>query len=443
MNQTKNKTIFEFDYIGKHSADNIHQVPESVYEWLKKQCLRVDEESRWIKLSSKSGQEVIQFVGYVGVLRSPCGYQLEILPKTGRKHEVKENTRGLLIQMLQCMREFRHYKTPEAALEKVKMPLLEVFIQQFLLSVESVVRRGLRSDYVAEQDNLFALRGKLLWSQHLKQNLVRKDRFFTEHDEFSPNRAENRLLHLALNRVIKISQSANNQKLARELRFVFNDIPASQDIAKDFQRVRLDRGMAYYEPALDWAKLLLLNQSPLTGLGSTEAISLIFPMAALFEAYVAKHLRKQLKENLSLKEQVSSKHLVEHTPNNNREQSWFKLKPDLLIHDGDVSQPKLILDTKWKLLDSSKNNGSDKYDLSQADFYQLFAYGHFYYTQQSEKPLVLIYPKTETFEESLPIFKFKDQISLWVLPFCLDSKKLVIGDLVLNQANVFKEEVKQ
>lgn len=441
MIQTKHKTLFEFDYIGKQIAENIAVVPDSVYDWLKKQCLSVNEESRWIKLSSKSGQEVIQFVGYVGVLRAPCGYQLEILPKTGKSNDGKiEETRGLLIHMLQCMREFRHYKTPDAALEKVKMPLLEVFIQQFLLCVESVVRRGLRSDYIAEQDNLFALRGKLLWSQHIKQNLVRKDRFFTEHDEFSSNRAENRLLHLALHQVIKISQSAGNQKLARELRFVFNDIPLSLDIAKDFQRVRLDRGMAYYEPALDWAKLLLLDESPLTGLGNTDAISLIFPMAALFEAYVAKHLRKQLKENHYLKEQVSSKSLVTHAPQEEK-QKWFKLKPDLLIYQGEITQPKLILDTKWKLLDIAKNNGTDKYDLSQADFYQLFAYGHLYYTQQSERQLVLIYPMTESFDKALPVFIFNDNLSLWVLPFCLNSKKLLFDNTGLN--TVFKYDIKK
>ena len=55
------------------------------------------------------------------------------------------------------------------------MPLLEIFISEFLRTVEHIVKRGLRSDYRQRQDNLFALRGKLLMSPHLRQNLLRRE----------------------------------------------------------------------------------------------------------------------------------------------------------------------------------------------------------------------------------------------------------------------------
>lgn len=89
------------------------------------------------------------------------------------------------------------------------------------------MKRGLRRDYVSEQSNLFALRGKLLVSQQLRQNLQRPDRFFTDHDDFSPNRPENRLLHAALRKVLSATVSELIQRLARELVFVFADVPPS------------------------------------------------------------------------------------------------------------------------------------------------------------------------------------------------------------------------
>src|SRR5207302_354805 len=116
-------------------------------------------------------------------------------------------------------------------------------------------KRGLRSNYATYSDNLFALRGKLLIAPHLRYNLYRADRFFTEHDEFSTDRPENRLLHAALHRVLTLSASQPNQRLARELDFVFADIAPSADSHTDFQRGRLDRDMAYYADALAWAKL--------------------------------------------------------------------------------------------------------------------------------------------------------------------------------------------
>jgi 5-methylcytosine-specific restriction enzyme subunit McrC len=437
-------TLFEFDavYAGGSSPEieknRLFGVPQSVYDWLEIQCIGMnDDASRWLKLTRKNSIKAIQFTGYVGVLRSPDGFQIEVLPKTGKvsdasgTRELESKTRALLIKMLKCLPDFRHYKTSDAEIQVAKMPLLEVFIWQFLQSVEAVVMRGLRSDYVARQDNLFALRGKLMMSQHLKQNIVRRDRFFTEHDDFLSDRAENRLLHTALRRVLKISRSADNQKLARELGFVFNEIPDSTDVARDMQRIRLDRGMSYYEAALDWAKLILNGYSPLTGLGKSHAISLMFPMAELFEAYVARHLTKQLNPACVLKTQARTRYLVRHKVNDH-EMNWFQLKPDLLIHAGGNIQ--LILDTKWKLIDGQKSNGKDKYDLSQADFYQLHAYGHNYL--KGEGDVVLIYPLTDNFTKPLPVFNFSNSVEfdsranlrLWVLPFCLDKQKLFIPE---------------
>ena len=37
-----------------------------------------------------------------------------------------------------------------------------------------------------------------------------------------------------------------------------------------------------------------------------------------------------------------------------------------------------VMDTKWKLLDQNACNGTDKYSLCQAEFYQLYAYGQKY-----------------------------------------------------------------
>lgn len=117
-----------------------------------------------------------------------------------------------------------------------------------------------------------------------------------------------------------------------------------------------------------WSRLLLEDESPLTGTGRHSAPSLLFPMEAVFEAFAAKHLAKQLKRPWVLKTQARSHHLVRH-----RDQNWFRLKPDLLIRD--AAGDKMVLDTKWKLLDGLKANGTNKYGLSQSDLYQLQAYG--------------------------------------------------------------------
>jgi 5-methylcytosine-specific restriction enzyme subunit McrC len=110
---------------------------------------------------------------------------------------------------------------------------------------------------------------------------------------------------------------------------------------------------------------------------------------------------------------------VEHN-----QQKWFRLKPDLLVIEN--RQNRLVLDTKWKLLDSGKSNRSEKYGIAQSDFYQMQSYGHSYLAGEGD--VVLIYPKTEQFQEALPIFEFPkpQKLRVWVLPFCLNQRRLLI-----------------
>ncbi len=426
------KTIYEYDVLssnksGLHEIEGMHSVPDKIFEWLELQALRGAESqdsSVWLRHTQRSGRPVLQVLNYVGVIQAPSATQIEVLPKIGRTVrgiEEEARVRQLLVDMLRCLGGFRFILTDSASLSATKMPLLEVFIGEFLRSVERVVKRGLRGDYTIQEDNLFALRGKLMMSQHLRYNLVRADRFFSQYDEFTTNRPVNRLLHSALKKTLLLTRSQENQRLARELAFVFAEVPLSDQPDLDFQRIRFDRGMGHYESALAWTRLILNNESPLTGVGQHEAPSLLFPMEQVFEAYVSKHLSRKIAAGYTLKTQASNKYLVNH-----RERQWFRMKPDLLIRKN--GRNHLVLDTKWKLIDREKGSRSQKYGLSQADFYQLHAYGQSYLNGEGD--LALIYPKTNSFDQPLPIFQFLDtnRLRLWVLPFCLKSKTLLTPD---------------
>ena len=419
-------TIFEFDALTAISADGneIHDVeglrvlPSHIFSWLEIHALRLAEagETVWLRMTQRQGRRAVQVTSFVGVIRCPDGFQIEVLPKIGKVNG-EVNSRQLLIEMLRCLGSFRHIQTERAQLLSRRMPLLEIFISEFLIAVENVVKRGMRSDYCSKQDNLFTLRGKLRMSEHLHHNLCRRDRFFAEFDEFSPNRPENRVLHAALRRALSWTAAQANQQLARELCFVFADIPISVQPDADFTQVQLDRGMAHYDAALGWARLILKDESPLTGRGDDRAPSLLFPMEAVFEAFVAKHLARQVCNGYSLRAQVRSFSLVKHN-----KQDWFRLKPDLLVQAS--KENLVVLDTKWKLLDANKANGTEKYGLAQSDFYQLHAYGQSYLNGKGD--VVLIYPKTDRFDQPLPVFEFPNGLRLWVLPFCLKDKYLLL-----------------
>ncbi|MDD5462596.1 MAG: McrC family protein [Methylococcales bacterium] len=362
------------------------------------------ENRRWLKLDN-----------FVGVVQTPCGTLLEILPKhtdqSGREAVVA--SRKLLIKMLTVALHLPVRSTDRTDIETFQYPLLEWVMKQFTLSLDHLVKRGLRFDYQRVEEEQRFLRGQLDMIKQLSQPPGRAHIFNIRHDLFLPNRPENRLLMSALMRVCKTTKQPDIWKLSHELAGLLAEVPISKNIQSDFRQWRNDRLMAHYKPVHPWCKLVLGQQMPLALRGKTNGISLLFPMEKLFERYVEVKLGEQLPVPYTLKRQDASKSLCIHDG-----RSMFQLRPDFLIKNSKNSV--IVLDTKWKLISTIDRKG--KYGLSPADFYQLFAYGHKHL--QGKGQMLLIYPRTANFSDVLPAFDFSTDMKLWVVPFDLENDKM-------------------
>lgn len=377
----------------------------------------------FLKLTTYKRQTALKVQNYVGVMQTPCGTLIEVLPKLhSGEEETEEKIRYQLIKMLRCLRNSPFKRAERADIRDAKMPLLEVYITQFLALTNQLVKRGIRSDYIREQKNATYLKGRLLVSQQIRKNALHPERFAIECDEYQVNRPANRLIKSTLEVVRRESHSSTNQRLARELSFVFEDVPTSSDIQSDFKKVKLSRGMSYYQEVLSWCSLLLNGQGPTASSGDFNTLSLLYPMERIFEDYVAHCLRKNLEEiwgeGAKLKPQASKQSLVEDHAGS----KIFNLRPDLMVMKD--NQPVCVMDTKWKLIDASDRR--NKYGISQADMYQLYAYGHKYLRDNHLKELMLIYPKTDKFQQHLPDFTYEDGLVLRVVPFDMELGQLIL-----------------
>ncbi|WP_051171368.1 McrC family protein [Spongiibacter marinus] len=385
--------------------------------------LRESDFAPFLKLTTYKRQTALKVQNYVGVIQTPCGTLIEILPKLYLgDEEALEKSRYQLIKMLRCLHSSPFRKADRADIRHAKMPLLEVYITQFLAAINQLVKRGIRSDYSREKKNATYLKGRLLVTAQICKNAMHPERFAIEFDEYQVNRPANRLIKLTLEVVMRASQCSKNQRLARELSFVFDGVPASSDVHSDFKKVKLSRGMSYYHEALSWCNSLLNGQGPTASSGGFNTLSLLYPMERIFEDYVAHCLRKNIEEisgeGAKLKTQSVKHSLVESHAGS----KIFNLRPDLMVVNG--NQPVCVMDTKWKLIDASDRR--NKYGISQADMYQLYAYGHKYLKANDRKELMLIYPKTERFQLPLPDFIYEDGMVLRVVPFDVESSQIVI-----------------
>ncbi len=67
-------------------------------------------------------------------------------------------------------------------------------------------------------------------SAQLRHNAVNRHKFCVDYDDYMSDCAANRLLHSALDQLVSLQLSAENQRWLYELRFAFDGIPLSRDI---------------------------------------------------------------------------------------------------------------------------------------------------------------------------------------------------------------------
>ena len=414
------KEYAELTTIPVENTLNRAHISQSCFEWLLKR--QADYSKAGKKFLAVPEHKVIKLDTHVGFLQSPCGTSIEILPKYFRcapDEEELEQGRKILVKMIAATLGLPYREFDPAQLSLFKFSLPEWIYAQFLLELDKLYKKGLRFHYQKiEEENRF-LRGQLHITKQLRQPPGREHLFQIRHELFTPDRPENRLIKLALGIVRNQVCEPANWRLSNELSHLLRPIPESPDYTSDFKAWKDDRLMVDYRSIRPWCELIVRNLNPMAQKGTHTGISLLFPMEKLFECYVANCLKQQLKPSQRLQTQASREYLCFHkTAGQQTTKRMFQLKPDLLLVSQKAHQ---VMDTKWKLLDSSDQEG--KYGISQSDFYQMFAYGQKYMDRQGD--MILIYPATDDFSEPLPVFNFDHKLRLWVVPFDLNESKLV------------------
>jgi len=257
MQMDKQKTIVlrEFETLGYDSrADK--QVSRTDFEEVRNFVLSRPAEGQSVLKLEHQGLKARNFVGIIQTRR---GTTIEILPKIDLAGaDSIEEEKKVFLKMLQVWRDGPCRNMGDADIRTTKnFPLLEVFIRMFLADLLELTRRGLARSYSRVENNLRVLKGKLVFSRHIKHNLIHRERFYVQYEEFSANRPVNRLLKSTVLLLQRLSRSVKNQTLIHQARFYFEDIPESKNIAADLTRAKVDRTMPLYSRLFPWVKLFL------------------------------------------------------------------------------------------------------------------------------------------------------------------------------------------
>lgn len=355
------------------------------------------------------GRDVLQVQNYAGVLQTPFGLTIEILPKIYATDDA-QRSRQTLLRMLELIHglplraAFDH-----SPLGTVSGDLSQWLVLRFLKLTAEAARRGLRREYHAISTKSSTVRGQIDFRRQARDPQGGLGALHLQYEELRENNPENRIIHSALLRAKRLAGSSlRAARLLRELLFCFRDIPPSRDFPGDFRLWRANRANPEYAQLRRWCGLLLDGQRPAFLRGSAPGISLLFPLDRLFEDYTRYWIKRKLSPRIALRGPGHSRKLA-RLQGGSRE--LFTLKPDLsLWRDGDCAA---ILDVKWKAIDPELRT----HGIKSPDAYQLFAYGHAFLRERGD--LVLIYPATEKFHATIGPYDLVNERRLWIVPFDL------------------------
>ncbi len=308
----------------------------------------------------------IKFKQFVGVIQVD-DLTLEILPKIDNAPGSKNDWQRVLIEMLRITKKLDVHDVGEAHITKQNIHLLDIYFDWFLREVKLLVHQGLIKKYYRETSNVRALKGKLEFAGHIRQNIIHKERFFTTHQIYDKDHLIHRVLAKALDVVASVSKGGNLNSRCKIVQLDFPEVAEIDVNVSTFEKIVLDRKSRPYETALKIARLIILNYAPNVSSGRENMIALLFDMNLLWEEYVLARLK-----------QVAGDHKVY------RQQSkvfWknITIRPDIVIIK---SEKKLIIDTKWKALKDGKP--------STDDLRQMYVYNDYWKSSKA----MLLYPST-------------------------------------------------
>jgi 5-methylcytosine-specific restriction enzyme subunit McrC len=333
----------------------------------------------------RRGKEVIQILrdgvkatSQVGIFAAGTK-TIQILPKIGKEHAEDFTVRNLLYMLAYT----RSIDVSEAQISKLcerkRADFFEIIIYLFARNLLELLKKNFHKNYQETQENLNFIKGRILFQEQIKKNLLHKNLIYCNFSLFSEDILLNQIFKYASWLLIGLTRDSENYRMLKEIDFILSDISFKRIKPADFDALHLDRLNYYYRPLVDLARLFILHSTVELTHDKLQTFSFLFDMDELFEQFIASFIIKNKSKVIPCKSDVKyhdrSKYLVDLP------KLLFVLEPDITIT---CNSRKLIIDTKYKVLDPEK----PKLGVYPPDMYQCVAYA----LKHNCSDVVLLYP---------------------------------------------------
>jgi 5-methylcytosine-specific restriction enzyme subunit McrC len=234
-----------------------------------------------------------------------------------------------------------------------------------------ILRRGLHRDYLVHKEDTGHIRGKIMFPDTLKRNLMTRAMVNCEYDDLSHNVIHNQVLKASLRLLIlcdDLDTKVRDELLLNYRRL--HDIDEIELRGRHFDQIQLNRNNSFYDFLLKICELVYNNLQISEDTGHSKFRDFFRDerkMAYLFEAFVRNFYDRELGGDYKVKREDIYWDMIALDPAS--EGYLPKMQTDISL-----SKPghKIIMDTKY--YKQALQSYYDKESIRSTNLYQLHAY---------------------------------------------------------------------
>jgi len=351
-----------------------------------------------IKVFSTDGK-TIKANSIVGSISLKSGLIIEILPKfaKGNLEELSiKKHRKILLNMIRVSKEknFISSTTQSSKISVGEMPLIRYMIELFSESLLVTLRNSTFSHYTKSIENSSYIKGNLLISKTIQNNIFDKSKVYVAYNKHSMN---NLLMQIfrTLSKIL-LNDTNLSYRAKQNLYEVFLLLDNVQIInlkQHNFTKITFNRLNNKFEDLFRQAEFIFNQYMPFSSnINSTPFWAILFNMDYLFEKFCAYLFKKS---NISFKAQNRIKVFT-------NKRKTLAIKPDFIIENC------VVADAKWKLI-----NKKTLYGLNAQNFWQLFSYMNL--VSEEEMHGYFIVPKNSSELDDEILFERQGNKSITIL----------------------------
>lgn len=323
-------------------------------------------------------RDSITFINYVGFIKLST-VSIEILPKIYINSSDYDGSRKALLNMLNKSGIVKFNYSSLSMLNIYDMNLNEILSLIFARTLQKQLSKGAYLEYINIEENTKSLKGRILVKDHIKNISRGSSDVFCKFEEFSINNKLNKIFKTCIYKIVRNVKNSETIKILSHMQVVFSEVDYIDTSNKENLDYKFTRLNSRFEESFLLAKMILRSYSSIGNKGSDKSFAILFEMNNVYERYITNLLRRNLDKYI-----IHSQHnKYKLLRNENTDKDIFSLILDIVIEVD--NKERLIIDTKWKRINESKN----RHGVKREDLYQMYAYLTRY---KDVKSSILLYP---------------------------------------------------